>query len=168
MNVDWNFIGKSPSLSGLSCRLIPDLIRIILFAQIYGVLLLIFFSIFTGTAWAPDDDDDDDGSYGNLTPPADKGRPSVGTLQLYHTTPPSSVSTSSHIFIYLLIIHWYLTWNTQNSWPLKSLSIMGIGNWRLSRKTYEMHTFHAFQAEIQAFRKTLTRHGNSFINLFIW
>ena len=47
--------------------------------------------ILTGTAWAPDDDDDE-GSYGNLTPPADKSRPSVGTLQLYYTTPPTSVS----------------------------------------------------------------------------
>ena len=47
--------------------------------------------LLTGTAWAPDDDDDD-GSYGNLTPPADKSRPSVGTLQLYYSTPPTSVS----------------------------------------------------------------------------
>ena len=52
--------------------------------------------LLTGTAWAPDDDDDD-GSYGNLTPPADKSRPSVGTLQLYYTTPPTSVSIDIEI-----------------------------------------------------------------------
>ena len=55
-----------------------------------------WYFLLTGTAWAPDDDDDD-GSYGNLTPPADKSRPSVGTLQLYYTTPPTSVSIDIEI-----------------------------------------------------------------------
>ena len=43
-------------------------------------------------------------------------------------------------------------WNAQNSWfPLKSVSFLGIGDWRLSRKIYDM----------RAFRKTLTRYDNS-------
>ncbi len=45
--------------------------------------------VSAGTAWGPDDDDGD----GRMTPPVGKNRPTVGTLQLYHTTPPSSVST---------------------------------------------------------------------------
>ena len=33
-------------------------------------------------------------------------------------------------------------WNAQNSWfRLKSVSTLGIGDWRLSRKTYEMRTY---------------------------
>ena len=46
-------------------------------------------------------------------------------------------------------------WNAQNSWfPLKSVSILGIGDWRLSRNTYEM-------CASQADRKT--RYGNSVV-----
>ena len=38
-------------------------------------------------------------------------------------------------------------WNAQNSWfPLKSFGILRTGDWRLSRKTYKMCTFHAFHA----------------------
>ncbi len=50
--------------------------------------------VSAGTAWAPDEDDDD----GNMTPPAERTRPSVGTLQLFYNTPPNSVSTRSIIY----------------------------------------------------------------------
>ena len=54
-------------------------------------------------------------------------------------------------------------WNAQNCWfPLKFVSNLGIGDWRLSRKTYEIC---AFQLEMRAFWKTLTRYGNSLVSL---
>ena len=50
-------------------------------------------------------------------------------------------------FHWNLLVSWELVtegydgrdlWNAQNSWfPLKSVSISGIGDWRLSSKTYE-------------------------------
>ena len=53
-------------------------------------------------------------------------------------------------------------------------SIRGNGDWRLSRKTYEMRTFHAFQLEMRAFpfemrhRKALTRFSNFLVLTFIY
>ena len=50
--------------------------------------------------------------------------------------------------------------------PLKSVSISGIGDSRLSTKTYEMC---AFQVEMRTFhRKTLTRYGNSLVCTCYW
>ena len=62
---------------------------------------------------------------------------------------------------------YFSLWNAPNSWfPLKSVSILGIGDWRLSRKTYGMHTLHTFQWNAKS--KDLTRCGNSLVSPNCW
>ncbi len=58
-------------------------------------IYMVYCIYLIGTAWAPDDDDE--GSYEDmLSPPAaERTRPSIGTIQLFYTTPPKMVSNFS-------------------------------------------------------------------------